>query len=1240
MALPPVAASGYGYSYSYGFSFGYSCDDSAHAACSHGHATTSSATTSSTASSTTTTLAAAIAAMSEARSAALGRLSRLPDSLLLRCVLPWLHPRDLAACGCACATAAALASDDELWSYHVLAALQRATAERRRHTMSVETGTAHRLMAARSRQSRRRGAGAAGDRNEHAHASDDNNCDDNSDEDSDEDSANARGVARLRAAVFATVGGWRHRYAALTPLQRRAAIDACSGSKTAAPRGCGCTRGKSRACVLHKPAAAIRAVLHAGTAPELAAHWLAIMHNGSWPALAQRLVLALPPWSAPRDVIPRVPLDELRADTFRRRFDGPGMPVVITGATGSWPARHYWRSFASLASRCPPGTRWDIAHRVGQASGATPRVKSLSMSLEEYASYCATQCDEMPLYVFDARFGEKAPLLLHDYSVSTLRVFAEDIFEVLGAGHRPDFRWLIVGPTRGGTPWHVDPNATSAWNALLSGRKRWALYPPDHVPPGVHVQRDAGGRIVAFDAPLSPVAWFAYVYPHLSDADKPYEVLQHPGDVVYIPAGWWHMVLNVEDAIAVTQNFVSTGGNLDAAVEDLATALPVTAGGRARHEDAGDGVNQAASDLDSEPSDNDSTSADMQVLADGDYASLAVISGDASLPERDGHGVPRRAAAAAAKLRGLGRVDRLCACLNAVAPWVRDRVAVARSFVLERAALVSASAAALRAEVTATLAASTVPGARLEWSPPDFGVSAAFGEDFTSHAHLRTTFSDARVWFAAIQSILSRARAKARGRQPRVPMPRVLLTPRKAASHAPRCDGVSGATFQEAYMAVPSLNVESLEARGNPVFVIRAHAEEIGNSCDVVVKLFSPYVESDGVPDPGLRPLDAIVAWRTEVSILASLSGHHGSFSVPRIIDAGFLRGTHGRNDASSRIGLPASLTVDGLWRWPYIVSTFASGQPLFAPRVHAPRPARTPHGCYTLAAALAELHVDGDVAAAIATVQAEADADRLARRWDEPVLSARVTTDRSPASKLASPLSSVLGACVARRRNPSGLLPTEVSIAAHKGWHPYICRLLLLRESALARHTRLRALPPHLLATLDAYLPPADPAELARQLLPLPALRGSALPCALHGDVTESNVRVAENDAQNGVDITLLDFADAIVGDPLYELLPIAVAMLELEAAAITAFVSAYHAARAAESASGCESDAAARGFATLPSEWPLQDARDRRRATVLLLLHPVNGVGVLEACPRVAAAGGVAACACWAEVEALLWG
>lgn len=100
----------------------------------------------------------------------------------------------------------------------------------------------------------------------------------------------------------------------------------------------------------------------------------------------------------------------------------------------------------------------------------------------------------------------------------------------------------------------LDPNGTSAWNAVLSGCKKWILAPKNTIIPGVHPKADFG----EVATPISVVEWFVDYYEQAKEQGVKFlEVIQRPGDVIFVPSGWFHTVLNLEHTFAVTHNFVS-----------------------------------------------------------------------------------------------------------------------------------------------------------------------------------------------------------------------------------------------------------------------------------------------------------------------------------------------------------------------------------------------------------------------------------------------------------------------------------------------------------------------------------------------------------------------------------------------------------------------------------------------------------------------------------------------------------
>ena len=84
--------------------------------------------------------------------------------------------------------------------------------------------------------------------------------------------------------------------------------------------------------------------------------------------------------------------------------------------------------------------------------------------------------------------------------------------------------------------------------------KRWVLFPYGTDPAAI-------GMI---EPQIPSAIWFAEWYDKAVQAiPHAVDILQRPGETVYVPAGWPHLVLNLEFSTAITENYASEYPSFD-----------------------------------------------------------------------------------------------------------------------------------------------------------------------------------------------------------------------------------------------------------------------------------------------------------------------------------------------------------------------------------------------------------------------------------------------------------------------------------------------------------------------------------------------------------------------------------------------------------------------------------------------------------------------------------------------------
>ncbi|KAI0553625.1 hypothetical protein F4679DRAFT_529910 [Xylaria curta] len=229
-------------------------------------------------------------------------------------------------------------------------------------------------------------------------------------------------------------------------------------------------------------------------------------------------------------------LQDLAYDDFAQNWSDT--PFILTDCIQTWPVCHEWTI--------------QLLHR--QFSDTSFRAEAVDWPFSTYYEYMSNNDDESPLYLFDRWFAEKMKVDIGSPNGSVYwppSCFGPDLFEVLGA-ERPAHRWLIVGPARSGSTFHKDPNATSAWNAVVQGSKYWIMFPPSSQVPGVFVSEDSS----EVTSPLSIAEWLLEFHAEARKLPGCIEGVCKAGEILHVPSGWWHLVVNLEAGIALTQNFV------------------------------------------------------------------------------------------------------------------------------------------------------------------------------------------------------------------------------------------------------------------------------------------------------------------------------------------------------------------------------------------------------------------------------------------------------------------------------------------------------------------------------------------------------------------------------------------------------------------------------------------------------------------------------------------------------------
>ncbi len=208
---------------------------------------------------------------------------------------------------------------------------------------------------------------------------------------------------------------------------------------------------------------------------------------------------------------------------FHDDFFLTNQAVVLEGAARTMPAFTKWTDEYLLE------TLGEEQPKIKFANGKYGSIP-ISAFLQYLASPDTFEISGGPLYMTDY-------FVVPNYGFKHRETLGNDIVCPLPVtGNFAKWTTLYAGPPHTSTPMHQDAFQTCTWLAELRGEKTWRICAP------TTLDRRTGRSFDAFSPEPSDIPVF--------------EAILNPGDVIYMPPGWWHQVRNeTTSTLAISGNF-------------------------------------------------------------------------------------------------------------------------------------------------------------------------------------------------------------------------------------------------------------------------------------------------------------------------------------------------------------------------------------------------------------------------------------------------------------------------------------------------------------------------------------------------------------------------------------------------------------------------------------------------------------------------------------------------------------